>query len=439
MSKPFSRRQLLKTGVLAGGSVLAGSQWGQRGKAEPRFGRGPTVYVSQIQDITLRLIGQNVTQINEIADKAKQDLGFTVQMRPMAGADILQTALTQPRSFDVYDSGFSFLSLIVPSGNLQPIEVSRIREFDKILPYFTQGDLGEGYLINDSQGTGSPHRLMYVKDAESMEFTGGDPTDLVAVVPYTYNADTLGYRPDLVDREIESWAELLNPEFQGKTALVDRADIGMMDIAFAAEAAGLIEFENKGNMTREELDRITEIIIEQKKAGQFRAFWKNFDESVNLMASGEVVVQSMWSPGVTAVRAKGIECIYAPLKEGYRGWGIGLGLSRNVSGMELDAAYEYFNWVLDGWVGGFIGRQGYYFSIPENAKQFMSEAEVAYWYDGEPAPEDIVDPFGKTIESAGTVRDGGGFFDRVGNIALWNSIMDEQQYAVQKWAEFIAA
>ena len=44
-------------------------------------------------------------------------------------------------------------------------------------------------------------------------------------------------------------------------------------------------------------------MTEFKKNGQFRAFWKTFDESVNLMASGEVVIQSMWSPAVTAVRA----------------------------------------------------------------------------------------------------------------------------------------
>ena len=65
-------------------------------------------------------------------------------------------------------------------------------------------------------------------------------------------------------------------------------------------------------------------LIEAKKAGQFRAFWKDFNESVNLMASGEVVIQSMWSPAVTAVRTKGIACIFQPLKEGYRAWAVGL-------------------------------------------------------------------------------------------------------------------
>ncbi|MEK9971790.1 MAG: ABC transporter substrate-binding protein, partial [Ferrovibrio sp.] len=76
------------------------------------------------------------------------------------------------------------------------------------------------------------------------------------------------------------------------------------------------------------------IMTAAKKSGQFRAFWKTFDESVNLMASGEVIIQSMWSPAVTAVKAKGIPCIYQPLAEGYRAWGGGLGIAKHLSGLE---------------------------------------------------------------------------------------------------------
>ena len=46
------------------------------------------------------------------------------------------------------------------------------------------------------------------------------------------------------------------------------------------------------------------------------------------MASGETVIQSMWSPAVTAVRTKGIPCIFQPLKEGYRAWASGFCLPK---------------------------------------------------------------------------------------------------------------
>src|SRR5262249_8612242 len=96
--------------------------------------------------------------------------------------------------------------------------------------------------------------------------------------------------------------------------------IGIMDAAMAIESRGDITYGDKGNMTQEEIDKTIKILIDLKKAGHFRAFWTTFDESVNLMASGEVAIQSMWSPAVTAVRARGIPCYYVPLQEGYRAW-----------------------------------------------------------------------------------------------------------------------
>jgi putative spermidine/putrescine transport system substrate-binding protein len=357
-------------------------------------------------------------------------------MRALSTEENNQIAITQPGQYDIFDGEYFSLPLVVPSGNLQPIDISKIRDWDKIVSFFTTGEF-DGMPVEASQGT-APYKVMYVDGPDSTEFASS-PTDHATLIPFQYNADTLGYRPDLVGRQIETWGELFNEEFRGKTSILDIPQIGIMDAAMVAESLGLMSFADKGNMTRAEIDQIIEILKEQKAAGQFRAFWKTFDESVNLMSSGEVVLQSMWSPAVTAVQSKGIQCIYAPLKEGYRGWGGGVGLSKNLEGIERDAAYEYMNWMLDGWVGAFLGRQGYYSAAPENAKKFMSEAEWSYWYEGEPAGEDMVDPFGKTLAKAGSVRDGGSFKERFGNIVCWNSTMGENTYLVQKWNEFIAS
>ncbi|WP_263975371.1 hypothetical protein [Leptolyngbya sp. 7M] len=51
----------------------------------------------------------------------------------------------------------------------------------------------------------------------------------------------------------------------------------------------------------------------------------------------------------------------------------------------------------------------------------------------------MVDPFGKTLEKKGAVRDGGSFKERMGNVVVWNSTMDEQVHLVKKWNEFIAS
>jgi putative spermidine/putrescine transport system substrate-binding protein len=212
-----------------------------------------------------------------------------------------------------------------------------------------------------------------------------------------------------------------------------------MDMAMVVESMGEYKYPDKGNMTKAEIDMTIGIFTEAKNNGQFRAFWKSFDESVNLMASGEVVIQSMWSPAITAVKSQGIPCVYQPLDEGYRSWGGGLGISAALSGLELDAAYEYINWYLSGWVGGFLMRQGYYSAVPETSKEFMTADEWGYWFEGKAAAGDIASPFGDKLAGTGDTRDGGSFEQRMGAVACWNSVMDENQYMVRKWNEFIAA
>jgi putative spermidine/putrescine transport system substrate-binding protein len=75
----------------------------------------------------------------------------------------------------------------------------------------------------------------------------------------------------------------------------------------------------------------------------------------------------------------------------------------------------------------------------DTAKEFMSADEWGYWIEGKPAAGDILSPEGKVMEKAGAVRDGGSFEARMGAVACWNSVMDEDRYMVRRWNEFIAA
>jgi putative spermidine/putrescine transport system substrate-binding protein len=141
----------------------------------------------------------------------------------------------------------------------------------------------------------------------------------------------------------------------------------------------------------------------------------------------------MWSPAVTQVRQMGIPCVYQPLQEGYRGWCYGLGLSRSLTGKKRDAAYEFFNWFLSGWTGAFLQRQGYYPSVLDNARHYLSENEWGYWIEGKPAQRDIVAPDGSVVEPKGSVRDGGSYAQRMSRVACWNSIMDQSRYLLRRW------
>lgn len=423
--KGLNRRTVLKgsaaaVGAAAGSGAITGF---------------PTIWAQNIKDVTLRQFGTGVSNLNEVAKKVKEDLGFTLKMTALDSDSVTQRAATQPKSFDIADIEYWICKKVWGAGNLQAMDVSKIKNYDKIVGIFKSGKLTPASTI--AQGT-APHSVGFVEGPGSKRFAKKE-TGWMTLIPTIYNADTLGIRPDLIKRPINTWAELLNPEFKGKASILDISSIGIMDAAMVCEAMGEIKYGDKGNMTKAEIDKTMKIFTEAKKAGQFRAFWKSFDESVNLMASGEVVIQSMWSPAITAVRSKGIPCVYQPLKEGYRSWGGGIGLSSNLKGIELEAAYEYINWYLDGWVGGFLMRQGYYSAVPETSKKHMSADEWGFWFEGKPAAKDIANPFGEVVEKAGTVRDGGSFYDRMGAVACWNAVMDENKYMVRKWNEFIAA
>lgn len=418
-----SRRSVLKGGaatLAASSGILA----------------APMVWANELQNVTLHQVGPSFSVYPDIAAKASEDLGFKIETQTAGGDALMARIVSQPDTVDIADLQFHELSKVWRSQQMQAIDTAKIGNWDKMIPLFREGKNFDGTDAS-RQGT-MPHEVLYLEGPGETEFAGG-ATEYATALPTIYNADTLGIRPDLIGRPISSWAELLNPDFAGKTALLSFPQIGIMDAAMAIEARGDFVYGDKGNMTTEEIDKTIDILIEAKKAGQFRAFWSSFDESVNLMASGEVVIQSMWSPAVTAVRTRGIDVSYAPLKEGYRGWGVGMALMSHLDGLKREAAYEYLNWILDGWQGAFMAKTGYYSSVPETAKAALSPEESDFWYGGKPASVDINDPFGGLQGSVGLVRDGGSFEDRIGNIACWNTIMDEERYMVRRWNEFISA
>ena len=421
-----TRRAVLRgaaaaTGLAAGSGAITGF---------------PTIWAQNIKDVVLNHCGPPVTAIPRIAEQASKDLGFTVHMQTVENADLLNRFLAQSNSFDCADVSIVFLRYLVGRNILQAIPVNKVKHWDQTIPLFTKGIYPDGREAS-KQGV-APYTVVYAAGPDGQKFAA-EPSDWLTAVPTVTNADTLGVRPDLVSRPITSWADLISPDFKGKAALQDQPTVGVIDVAMAMEASGHVKYGNKGNMTKAEIDKTIDTMMEIKRSGQFRSFWTTFDQSVNLMASGEVVIQSMWSPAVTAVRTRGVQCVFQPLKEGYRGWGYTLGVMKHVDGLKLDCFNEYLTWYTSGFPGAFIAREGYYSAQPDTAKTYMTEAEWDYWYGGKPAAADIMDPFGKLMEKAGRSRDGGAFWDRMGNIAVWNSVMDEDRYLTRRWNEFISS
>jgi putative spermidine/putrescine transport system substrate-binding protein len=381
----------------------------------------------------LRTIGLGVSIINEIQEKATKDLGFSVTGQALGYGEMFGKMLNQNDQYEIGEGYYNDLRVMGPAKVWQPLDTKKIKEWDRVTDLTKTGKLTP----EASEGQGdAPFRLMWV-DESGNKVKG--PSRYIIMCPAFHNADSIGYNPKATGRPIESWADLMAPEFKGKVALLNVPQIGTMDAAMAVEALGLRKFGDKGNMTRDEIDFLVTYLIKKKKEGHFRAFWENFGQSVNLMVNGEVALESMWSPAVTAIRAEGVPCVYAFPKEGMRGWHGGLAISAKVAGKQLDQAYEYINWWMSGWAGAFVARQGYYHSIPDDVKKYLQPEEWDYWYMGKPAAKDLPDPFGTIIIKKGEVREGGSYWARYSKINVWNSLMDENDYLEKRWTEFLSA
>jgi hypothetical protein len=86
-----------------------------------------------------------------------------------------------------------------------------------------------------------------------------------------HNVDSFGYNtasiPKGIPYQTESWGWLLDDKYRGKVAVVNAPTIGLFDMALAAQARGLMQFENIGAMTRNELDTLFTILAKKNSRG----------------------------------------------------------------------------------------------------------------------------------------------------------------------------
>jgi putative spermidine/putrescine transport system substrate-binding protein len=138
-----SRRYVIRTGLAAGAAVAAARCSGAPKGTPNNPATGPEVNTNQIKDVTLRLIGTGVSQINEIRDKAQEDLGFKLEMRALSTEENNQIAITQPGQYDIFDGEYFSLPLVVPLAICNPLISRRfkpgIRSFPSLERVSTKG------------------------------------------------------------------------------------------------------------------------------------------------------------------------------------------------------------------------------------------------------------------------------------------------------------
>lgn len=380
----------------------------------------------------LRVLGRSEILLEPIRRIAKKDLGFDIRFEMIEGVEELQRAVTRPDTFDVYHQWHT-VDLLWTSRSIQPIEIERIAGWREIAA-----------LANLSRGgapvCGDMFRQLYVQPDGQLD---AKASPLASMLPTIHGTDSLGYlasiRSQFHSGELESWGWLLDERWRGKVAMLRDPTLGMIEAALAIEGAGLMRFNDLANLSIEEIDAIMVILKEKKRNGHFRGLWETYEDSVKLMERGGVVVQSMFSPALTALKRRGLEVVSATPVEGCRGWHSDICVSSRAEGAALDAAYAYLNWWMNGPAGAILGRQGYYMAARDLTRRYLSDAEWEYWYEGKPATTDLPDPYGEVCVHAGDIRSGGSYIDRMEQVRVWNTVMDDHNYLARRWNEFLNA
>ena len=385
---------------------------------------------------TLRIIGTDVTLLEEVRQLAMQDLQFNIEYEPLDFLTCQRSAAMNPGQYDIYEQCFHNLDIVWYWGALQPIDTQRIAAWDKI------GDLAKigGVSKYMSQGYGdAPIKKLYVQPDGVI---GQQSMRHISMLPTVHNVDSFGFdRRIFGDEGAEgsSWAWLLDKRAKGRIALVDEPAIGLFDVALAAEASGDLQFADIGNMTVDEIDSLMALLETLRQQGFFCGSWLCASDAEALLHADKVSAQSMWAPSYGNLGPMQDTFVESVPREGYRAWHGGTSLARHLTGTKLGMAYEYLNWWLSGKAGAVMARQGYYMTVQDQVRQYLSADEWGYWYDGQKARTDLTGTNGKTVVRKGQSRAGGSYLERVSRIAVWNTVMDEYNYAARAWKRFISS
>ena len=379
----------------------------------------------------LRVIGRSELVTQPIRDRAQQDLGFAIEFEMIDSIEGLQRVITRPDSFDLYHQWHT-VDLMWTARCIQPIRLNRLTHGDEVLQA-VRGRSGPSRIID------TVFDRLFVQPNGRL---GPEPSDALSMLPLLHGVDSFAYGESLkalIDsQEPESWGWLLNPRLQGRVAMINDPVLGMIEAALAVEALRGAAFSDIGNLTLEEVDEVAEALITRKRLGHFKGFWNSFEDSARLMTRG-AVLSSVFSPAVSHLRARGAKVTVSTPLEGCRGWHADLCLSAACDGAQLDMAYAYLNWWMNGWAGASAARQGYYTTFPTRVRAHLDPGEWDYWYEGQPAPHALPDPYGQIAVPAGHLREGGSHRDRMSRARVWNTFMDEHTHVVRRWREFLAA
>lgn len=155
---------------------------------------------------------------------------------------------------------WAYIPSFVESEVLQPVDVSRLTNYQNIIPYFRDHP---ALIYNDKQWG----------------------------VPFTWGGLPMMYTPSEVEKPT-SWMDCFNPAYKGRVAM-HHDPLGIMEI-WANVVTG--KRAQSTMITHAELKETIDVLIDMKR-NYARAFFMSIGEAIDAFSRGEVVISAIgWEP-----------------------------------------------------------------------------------------------------------------------------------------------
>ena len=207
------------------------------------------------------------------------------------------------------------------AGVLEPLDTSKIPEWDNILPGFK-----------------SMKNLMTTEDGKAW------------MIPFDWGNTAVTYRTDKVNpADIQSLKAFADPKFKGRVSIGDNVDDAY---ALASLVIGLKDWTK---MTDEQFVEASAFLREVHK--NVRLYWTDNTEISQAIAGDEVDLAWAWNETVTTLKADKVPvAVKKDTDEGLSTWVCGYVLLKGGAG-NRDKAYDYLNATLDAKVAEYLVTQ----------------------------------------------------------------------------------
>lgn len=298
--------------------------------------------LAQAANKTISITAPEVFLPKELRSAFTAQTGIEIRMLPFTTApEIVSKTMAGDVQSDLLSFTEDWVRPLLASGKLQPIDFDRIKNYAHVADYFKKREL----TVWEGKRYGMPHFWGY---------------------------DSIAYNTEHV-KKVESWAQLYDGSFRGRTAIKDDAGQGMM---VGALAKGGIKDPNK--LSTKDITEIRNYLIEHKK--NIRTIWSRFAQGVTFLTSGEAWLLHGWMSMIPAAKKAGVNVAYARPREGVIAWNHTYVIPKNTQ--NIDAVYTFLNWILGEEPVTLVGRTMNYPSASMlGVKNFSKEEQQILGYD----------------------------------------------------------